>query len=357
MGDPGASQGQHRAQVLVDQVVTDLPGREVTQWHALGQARHQCRVVARAATTCRDHLGCVNARMTGEEREVCLVFDLLEPVEDQSGTRIAIDAEAPHLAQPLRVGRVTPVDGKFEGVPVRVGTGKAGHAPLPAIHRHQITDVDLQVAHGIGDFACGRQTVRRAEGQVAGGRGAPTRDEGSHDAEGQAVPANECAQGGQPDGEQDESVHRPAQIREPGTCHGRRDCELDHGEMGIEAGESGHGLTAGVRTQQRVEQEADEDRGDRRQRHVPYGSEPRDQQSEQDQRHRDADRAHEPQSGDQPPDAGRRRSEELCQVDLHRGIGVRQRDKDDEEGGRHAHPDRVGSPSPRRPATAWPKDE
>ena len=356
--DSRAAQGEHGAQVLVHQVVADVLGPQLAQRPPLGQSGHERRVVARAAAARRHHLGHPHAGVIGQEGEVGLVLDLLEPVEHEGGARVAVDAEAPDLAQPLRVGGVPAVDGELQAMPFAVGARRTQPRPTPGApsDARSRTSTCRSRTASVTSAADGSPLgAPRTRWQAAAD--APAGDDGGQDAERQAVAADDRAQGGEAHGEHDEPVHGPAQIRQPGECHGGRDGELEHGEVRIEARQRGHGLSAGVGSQQCVEQEADQDRDGAGQCHLAHRRQPRHQESEQDERHDDAHRPQEPQRGDQPADAGRRRGEQLGDVDLDRGVGVGQGDQDDDQGDGRADPDGVGSPPPRCAAAVWAEDE
>ena len=166
------------AEEAVDLVIADVVSRQLGEPVALGQAGDERGVVGRTAPPGRHDLGDPRAGVSGQEGQVGLVLHLLEPVEDERRPRVAVDAEAPYLAQPLRVGGVAPVDGQFErcrpsaSVPANDATPHSwcGRGAQP-VH------LDLQVAHGVGHLRGGRKPVRRAQGQVAGGRGAPADDD------------------------------------------------------------------------------------------------------------------------------------------------------------------------------------
>ena len=92
----------------VDVVVADLVRRRARRAGAVGQPCDEGRVVGRSASPGRDDLGDERAGVRGQERQVGLVLHLLQPVEQECRARVAVDAEAPDLAQPLRFAASRP---------------------------------------------------------------------------------------------------------------------------------------------------------------------------------------------------------------------------------------------------------
>ena len=155
-----------------------------------GRPRDERGVVRRSAPPGRHDLWDLRAGVGRQEGHVRLVLHLLQAVEDECGARVPIDAEPPHLAQPLRVSGVTPVDRQLERSAPRVRAGKGRHAPLLARHGCQPVHFDLQVAHGIGHLGRRGEPVGRAHGEVAGGRRTPAHDDRGNDTEWQPVAAD-----------------------------------------------------------------------------------------------------------------------------------------------------------------------
>ena len=322
-----------------------------------GQPRDECGVAGRSASPGRHDLWDPRAGVGRQEGQVRLVLHLLQAVEDECGPRISVDAEAPHLAQPLRVSGVAPVDRKFERPALRVRAGEGRHAPFLARHGGQPVDFDLQVADRIGHLGRRGETVGRAHGEVAGGRRAPPHNHRGNDTEREAVGADHRAERGDRDRADHQATHRTAQVRQARQrdrrCHG----QLEDREARVEAGEVRNGRAAGRGAEQRIEQEADEQGGQPGHAHLAHGRQPRHEQADQDQRHDDADGPQEPQRGDQPVDTRRRGSDELGDVDLHRGVGLDQRDADHHQHGGDADADGVGGPAPGRAASVGPQQE
>ena len=117
---------------------------------SFGQARHERGVVGRTAPPGRHNLGDPRAGMRRQEGEVGLVLHLLQPVEDEGRSGVAVDTEPPHLAQPLGVGGVASVHRQLNRVALRVRPGERRHAPFLAGRGAEPVHLDLQVAHGIG---------------------------------------------------------------------------------------------------------------------------------------------------------------------------------------------------------------
>ena len=227
--------------------------------------------------------------MRRQEGQVGLVLHLLQPVEDERGPRVAVDAEPPDFAQPLGVGGVASVDRQLNRVALGIGAGEGGHAPFLVGRGTQPVHLDLKVAYGRRHLRRRRESVRRAQGEVGRGRRAPADDHRGNDAEGKPVGADHRAEPGQRHGADHNAVHRATEVRHPGERHRGGDGELDDRETWVEAGELRDGRATSRRAQQRVEEKADEHGGQTGGRHLPNGLQPRDEKAEEDQCRGDAE--------------------------------------------------------------------
>ena len=283
------------------------------------------------------------------------MLDQLQSVDDECRPRVAVDAEPPDLAQPLRVGRIAPVHRELERTAAGVGTGERRDPPLLARHGVQAGDLHPQVAHGLRHLRGRGQPVGRAHGEVAGGGGTPTDEDGPDDAERQPVSADDRAQSRQRDRTDDDAVEGTAQVREPGERHRRRDRQLQDGIARVEPGQLRHRRAAGGRSQEHVDEEADAERRHPCHRHLPHRPQPRHEQADQHEPHHHPDRPQEPQGRDQPADTRRRGVDELAEVDLEGGVGPDQGDADADQDDGDADAHGVGGAPPGRAPAVGPE--
>jgi hypothetical protein len=103
--------------------------------------------------------------------------------------------------------------------------------------------------------------------------------------------------------------------------------------------------TAAIRPQQPGEQQAQAQCAQPGNRHLTQRHQPRHQQAAERQRHDGPERPELPQRLDQPADAGRKRREELVQLDLYRRIGPDERNGDRHQQDRQAETDRIRWPA------------
>jgi hypothetical protein len=217
--------------------------------------------------------------------------------------------------------------------------------------------VHAEVAHRLGHLGGGRQPVGRAVDQVAGGRRAPPERDGAHHAERQAVAVDHGRDGGQRHGQTHQAVQGPAEVGQTGERHGHGHGQLNDGEPRVEPRDLRGGRPAGAGPDQYVEQEAEPQGDQSGQRHLAHGFQTGLEQADQDQRGDEAERAEEPQGGDEPLHAGRRRMDQLGHVQFDHGVVPDQRNAQhhNEEGQRHAHG--VGGSATGPSATAGPEHQ
>jgi hypothetical protein len=176
--EAGRAQRQHRGEELGDELVADVIGPQVGQPRPGRQPGDQDGVAARPALAGRDHFGHQHAGLGGQQGQVGLVLDLLQPVDHQRGPGVAVHAEPPHLVQPLRVGSIAAVHGEFQRAALLVLAGESLHAPRLVRHRGQRVHVHPEIANRVSHLGRRGQPGGRAEGQVAGGRHAPAQHDG-----------------------------------------------------------------------------------------------------------------------------------------------------------------------------------
>jgi len=302
VGDPGRAQHKHRTEEAVDVAVADLLALRLGESPPSGQARDERGVARRSAAPGRHDLGDQHTGVPGQKGQVRLMLHLLQPVDDERGARVAVDAETPHLAEPLRVGGVAAVDRQLDRMALRVSAGEGRRAPFLPGHGAEPVYLDHQVADGVGHLRSRRQPVGRAHGEVTGGRRAPAHNDRSNDSERQSVAADDGAERSERHRADHEAVHGPAQIGQARQRDRRGDRQLEDGEARVEAGEVRNGRAPGRRAEQRIEQEADDQCSHPGHAHLADGRQARHEQADEDQRHNDADGTQEPQRGDQPAD-------------------------------------------------------
>ena len=184
MRDPGLAEEEHRAEKAVDVVIADIVSFQFGESAPVGQTSDERGVVGRSAPPGRHNLRDPRAGMRRQEGEIGLVLHLLQPVEHERGSGVAVDAEPPQLSQPLGVGGVASVDRELNRVTPGVGAGERRHPPFLAGRGAETVHLDLQVAHGISHLRGRREPVRRAHGEVTGGCRTPSDDHPGNDAEG-----------------------------------------------------------------------------------------------------------------------------------------------------------------------------
>ena len=99
--DPGLAEQQHGTEKAVEVVIADRVPFYLRESGPFGQPCDEGGVVGRSAPPGRHDLGDLRTGVARQEGQVRLVLHLLQAVEDERGPRVPIDAEAPHLAQPL----------------------------------------------------------------------------------------------------------------------------------------------------------------------------------------------------------------------------------------------------------------
>ena len=95
----------------------------------------------------------------------------------------------------------------------------------------------LQVADRVGYLCRGGESVGRAHGEVAGGRGAPPHDHRGNDIERETVRTDHRAEGGDRHCADHQATHWTAQVGQARERHRRGDGQLEDGEARVEAGE------------------------------------------------------------------------------------------------------------------------
>ncbi len=95
MCDARLAKAQHGVQNLVEGGVGDRGRIGLRQARAVREPGHQGRVPARPEPAGGQHLRHQHAGPSRRQDEVRLVLHLEETVEDQGGTRVAVEAEPP----------------------------------------------------------------------------------------------------------------------------------------------------------------------------------------------------------------------------------------------------------------------
>ena len=174
VGDAGLPQPQHGQQDLIQGSVGEAGAVSLRPGpRSSGSLGNERGVPAGPEPAGGEHVGDQDPGASGHEREVGLVLDLLQPVEDEGRPGIPVQAEPPQFRQHPGIGRVTAVDRQLDRLACLITAGELLDPPDLARGPGNIPRRQAQVRDPLGDLRRRRQAQRGPHGQVQGRRRRP----------------------------------------------------------------------------------------------------------------------------------------------------------------------------------------